>query len=139
MLQALFPSEVEGYKGGKLESSSVMGFTTIERLYQKGDPVSIKASLLGSSGGQGQNPLGGLAAMGQMAAMMGGAQPGTDTFRMDGRTAILEKQDDSAELTVFLDGGAMLKFEQSGSANGDELKKFASAFKISEIEKTLKG
>jgi hypothetical protein len=76
--------------------------------------------------------------MGQMAAMMGG-QAGTDSFRMDGRTAMLEKRDDSAELTVFLDGGSMLKFEQQDSNDGEALKKFANSFKIADIEKHLKG
>jgi hypothetical protein len=138
VLTGLFPSEIDGYKGGELESTNVLGFTNIERTYQKGESNSIKVSLLGSSKGQAQNPLGGLAAMGQMAAMMGG-QAGTDSFRMDGRTAMLEKRDDSAELTVFLDGGSMLKFEQQDSNDGDALKKFANSFKIADIEKHLKG
>lgn len=139
VLESLFPAELQGFKGGKLESNNVLGFTTIERLYEKGEAVSIKASLLGSGQGQGQNPLGGLAALGQMAAMMGGGQPGTASFRLDGRTAMLQKQEDSAELTVFLDAGAMLKFELNGSADGELLKKFATGFKLAEIEKQLKG
>jgi hypothetical protein len=137
-LSSLFPAEVDGYKGGELESTNVLGFSNIERTYQKGESNSIKVSLLGSSKGQPQNPLGGLAAMGQMAAMMGG-QSGTDSFRMDGRTAMLEKRDSSAELTVFLDGGSMIKFEQNDSADSEALKKFANSFKIAEIEKQLKG
>jgi hypothetical protein len=76
--------------------------------------------------------------MGQMAAMMGG-QAGMDSFRMDGRTATLEKQDDAATLTVFLDGGSMMKFEMNGSSDAGGLKKFANNFKIADIEKHLKG
>jgi hypothetical protein len=132
-----FPDEVEGYKGGKVENANVFGITNIERNYRKSDNDSIKVSLLGGSKGQ-QNPLGGLAAMGQMAAMMGG-QNGMDSFRMDGRTAMLEKQDDSATLTIFLDGGTMMKFEKNGSNDGESLKKFANGFKIADIEKHLKG
>jgi hypothetical protein len=139
VLESLFPAEIQGFKGAKLESTNMLGFTTIERSYEKGETLSIKASLLGSGQGQGQNPLGGLAALGQMAAMMGGGQPGTDSFRLDGRTAMLQKQEDSAELTVFLEAGAMLKFELNGSADGELLKKFASGFKLAEIEKQLKG
>jgi hypothetical protein len=131
-----FPDEVDGFKGGKVENANVFGITNIERTYSKSED-SIKVSLLGSSKGQ-QNPLGGLAAMGQMAAMMGG-QPGMDSFRMDGRTAMLEQQDDSVTLTIFLDGSSMMKFEMSGSNNGENLKKFASNFKIADIEKHLKG
>jgi hypothetical protein len=52
---------------------------------------------------------------------------------------MLEKEDGSASLTVFLDGGAMLKFEMNGSNNADELKKFAGGFKVGDIEKHLKG
>ncbi|MFO0416873.1 MAG: hypothetical protein ACK5Y6_06245 [Pseudomonadota bacterium] len=42
-------------------------------------------------------------------------------------------------MTVFLDGGSMLKFEQQDSNDGDALKKFANSFKIADIEKHLKG
>jgi len=136
--QSFFPNEVDGYRGGKIENANVFGITNVERSYEKGEE-SIKVSLMGSSKGAGQNPLGGLAAMGQMAAMMGGSQPGTDSFRIDGRTALLEKEDNSASLTVFLDGGSMMKFEMSGSSNGDALKKFVNGFKIADIEKHLKG
>jgi hypothetical protein len=137
--QSFFPNEIEGFKGGKIENTSVFGFMNVERSYEKGESESIKVALMGSSKGQGQNPLGGLAAMGQMAAMMAGTQPGVDSFRLDGRTAMLEKEDESASLTVFLDGGSMLKFEVNGSNNADTLKKFASAFTIADIEKHLKG
>jgi hypothetical protein len=137
--QSFFPNEVEGFKGGEIENTSVFGFMNVERSYEKGESESIKVSLVGSSKGQGQNPLGGLAAMGQMAAMMGGNQPGVDSFRMDGRTAMLEKEEGSASLTVFLDGGSMMKFEMNGSNNPETLKKFASGFKIADIEKHLKG
>lgn len=137
--QSFFPNEVEGFKGGEIENTSVFGFMNVERSYEKGESESIKVSLVGSSKGQGQNPLGGLAAMGQMAAMMGGNQPGVDSFRMDGRTAMLEKEEGSASLTIFLDGGSMMKFEMNGSNNPEALKKFASGFKIADIEKHLKG
>ena len=135
--QSFFPAEYEGYKGGKIESANVFGMSNVERTYSKGSQ-SIKVSLLGGSKGQGQNPLGGLAAFGQMAAMMGG-QPGVESFRMDGRTANLETQDDSVNLTVFLDGGSMLKFEMSNSNDAGALKKFAQGFKIGDIEKHIKG
>jgi len=127
------------FKGGKIENTIVFGLINVERSYEKGESESIKVALMGSSKGQGQNPLGGLAAMGQMAAMMGGNQPDVDSFRLDGRTAMLEKEDESASLTVFLDGGSMLKFEMNGSNNADTLKKFASGFKIADIEEHLKG
>lgn len=134
---SFFPNEVAGYKGGKVENTNILGITNIERTYSKGDSESIKVSLIGGSKGQ-QNPLGGLAAMGQMAAMMGG-QTGMNSFRMDGRTATMEKQDDSASLTVFLEGGSMMKFESDGSNDEESLKKFAGSFKIADIEKHLKG
>lgn len=137
--QSFFPDTVEGFKGGKIENTSVFGMMNIERSYEKSDSETVKVSLMGSAKGQAQNPLGGLAAVGQMAAMMGGSQPGIDSFRMDGRTALLEKEEDSASLTVFLDGGSMMKFEMNGSNNPEALKKFASGFKIADIEKHLKG
>jgi hypothetical protein len=136
--QALFPAELEGYTGGKIESTNVFGISNVERTYTKSGAATIKVSLMGSSKGGGQNPLGGLAAFGQMAAMMGGAQPGVETFRIDGRTANLETKENSADLTLFLDGGSMIKFEMSKSKDGEALKKFAQGFNIAEIEKQLK-
>jgi hypothetical protein len=137
--QSFFPDTVEGYKGGKIDNNAVFGIMNVERSYSKNDSDVIKVSLVGSNKGQGQNPLSGLAAMGQMAAMMGGAQPGVDSFRLDGRTAMLETDDGSASLTVFLDGGSMMKFQMEGASDGEVLKKFASSFKLAEIEKHLKG
>jgi hypothetical protein len=130
--EGLFPNDVMGYAGGKIENSGAFGFSNIERTYTKGSET-IKVSLTESKGG-GQNPLGGLAALGQMAAMMGN-QPGVDTFRIDGRTATLESQENDSSLTVFLNGGGIIKFEQSGSNNGATLKEFAGQFKLSEFEK----
>jgi len=136
--QGFFPAEFEGYKGGKIEGANIFGINSLEREYTKSGSSPIKVSLVGGSKSQGQNPLGGFAAIGQMAAMMGN-QPGMESFRMDGRTATLEAQQDSSSLTVFLDGGSMLKFEQNGSGDGELLKKFATGFKIADIEKHLKG
>lgn len=143
-LETLLPDTLGGLTGEKATSTSMLGMSQLERNYQTaGGATSVKVSLLGGSKGAGAagglGGLGGLAAMGQMAAMMGGNQPGTETFRVDGRTATLETASGSPSLTIFLEGGTMLKLEASGDAKADLLKKMAGEIKIAELESYLKG
>ena len=85
--------------------------------------------------------LGGLAALGQMAAMMGGGTPGSDTFRIGGRTATLQATpgSSSSDLTIFLDSGSMLKIESYDGVSGDVLKQMAENLKINDLDNYLKG
>lgn len=137
-LQTFFPDELSGFKGSKVESNAALGFTSIERGYRNGNQ-SVKVSLTGGSGSS-QGGFGNLAALGQMAALMGN-QGGMDTFRISGRTATLEKNESgqSADLTVFLDSGSILKLEGSNGASAETLKQMAEALKLDELEKYLKG
>ena len=137
-LQSFFPDEIAGFKGGKVEANAALGFTSIERDYSNGKQ-GIKISLTGGNAA-GQGGFGNLAALGQMAALMGN-QGGTETFRISGRTATLESRDNSegADLTVFLDSGSIIKLEGSNGANGETLKKIAEALNIDGIEKYQKG
>ncbi|WKZ56871.1 MAG: hypothetical protein QY326_09070 [Bdellovibrionota bacterium] len=138
-LHDFFPDELNGYRGEKIESSAALGFTNIERTYRKGSS-EVKISLVGGSGGGPADGLGGLAALGKMAAMMGG-QPGMDTMRIQGRTATLTEGDMDAgsDLTVFLDSGSMLKIEALAGASSSNLKEFADALKINDLDTYLRG
>ena len=136
-LQSYFPNQLGDFSGGKFEANSALGFTNIERSYSKAD-ATIRLSLVGESGG-GQG-LGGLAALGKMAAMFG-EQAGQESFRIAGRTATLTQQEgsDSAELTIFLESGSMLKLEQSSGAQGSALKTLAEKLDLAGLDGYLKG
>lgn len=130
-LQEFFPKEVAGYSRGNVESANVMGMSNTEASYKK-DSSQVKVSLTGGTAG---GALAGLAGLGQMAAMFGG-QPGVDSFRINGRTAQLNEQGASSDLTVFLESGSLLKFE-GGSAS--DLRALAEGFGIEKLDGYLKG
>jgi hypothetical protein len=130
-LEAFLPNDLSGFKGGKVEQNSALGMTNMERTYTKGSET-VTVSVTGGGAG---SPLGGLAGLGRMAMAFGG-QPGMDSFRISGRTANLNEQGDSSDLTIFLDSGSMLNIK---GANGDTLKKLAEAMPIDAMDKYLKG
>lgn len=141
-LQGFLPDTLSGLAGGKIESTSALGFTNLERTYTNAaDKSTVKVSLSGGTTPGAQGGMGGLAQLGQMAAMFGGNQPGQDTFRIGGRTATLEQNEQSkhAELTVFMDSGSILKLEMNGNAKGDTLKTMAEALKLDDLDKYLRG
>jgi len=133
-IESFFPASLEGFTGGSVESTNMMGISNIERTYTHSDGKRVKVSILGGSAG------GGLGAFGQMAAMMGGAQ-GQNSFRLGGKTANLSEneQRNSAELTVGLDGGSMLKFEMNGSSDGALLRKMAQEFDVNALDNYMRG
>lgn len=130
-LQEFLPESLAGYTGGKPESSSAMGFMSTERTYSSGGS-KVKVSILGGSSAV----TSGLAGLGAMAAAFGAMDPTVETLRIDGRTATLRK-DNIPELTVTLDGGAMIKLE--GLKGESDLKAIAEALNLEELEKYLKG
>jgi len=141
-LKSFFPDQLAGFTGGKLETNSALGFTAVERSYTKpGDAAKLKVSLTGGGGGAGAGALGGLAAFGKMAAMMGAQENGSETVRISGRTAQMTTDDSrkSAELTVFLDSGSILKFEMDNSADSGTLRQLAEAININGLDGYLKG
>lgn len=130
-IEDFFPDEVLGYTGSEFKPNSAMGISNLERSYTKAGST-IGLSLTGSSANGG--PLGGLAGFGKMAAMMG-AQQGVNSFRIAGRTAVLNEQG-KPELSVFLDSGSVL---QLSGATGDELKKVAEALDVEKLDDYLRG
>lgn len=137
-LQSFFPDQLGEYKGAPAEVNGALGFTNVERRYSSGSS-SVTVSLIGQSGGS-AGGLGGLAALGKMAAMFG-QQAGQDSFRISGRTAMLNKTpgSSSADLTVFLDSGSMLKLEDANKGDTAVLRSLAEKLDIEGLEKYLKG
>lgn len=138
-IQSFFPDSLAGFTGGKIEANSALGFSNLEREYTKGE-LAVRVSLTG--GGEGlAGGFGNLAAFGKMAAMAEGGGSGRDTLRIGGRTAVLNQDNEgnSADLTVFLDSGSILKFESSSGAKGDTLKSMAEAIKVADLDAYLKG
>lgn len=130
-IEEFFPDELAGLKGSAFETSSAMGMTNLERQY-KGSGQDVKLSLTAAASG---GPMGGLAGIGKMAAMMGG-QPGMDSFRIEGRTATLKEKGSSAELSVFLDSGSVLALK---GKDGSVLRKMAEAVGIEKLDSYLRG
>jgi hypothetical protein len=130
----LLPATVNGFTGADVKVQSAMGFDNIERDYS-GNGKKITVSVTGGGAG---NAMGGLAGLARMGMMMGGQQPGVDSFRLDGRTANLDTTGGRAELTVFLDSGSILKVEGSG-VDAATIKSFAEGLKISNLDNYMKG
>lgn len=131
----LLPTEVNGFTGGEVKVQSAMGFDNIERDYT-GSGKKISVSVTGGGAG---GAMGGLAGLARMGMMMGGQQPGVDSFRLDGRTANLDTTGGKAELTVFLDSGSILKIEGQKGVDAATIKSFAEGLKISNLDNYMRG
>jgi hypothetical protein len=132
-LSGFLPDTLSEFTGEKSEINSAMGFTNISRNYSK-DGARVRIELQAGSGAGAGAGMGGLAALGQMAAMFG-QQPGQESMRIKGRTANL--MNEGKEMTIFLDGGSMLSIKnETGSA---ELRPLAEALDLDAIENFMKG
>ena len=138
-LKDFLPEELAGAKGHKFKTASALGMNSLERKYTMDGTKSVKVMLTGGSGAGANNPMGGLAGLGKMAAMMQGNTGEAETFRISGRTASLATTRNNPELTVFLDSGSILKLEGQNGADADTLKKMAEAVKIDDLDNYLKG
>ncbi|MDZ4784467.1 MAG: hypothetical protein SGJ02_00155 [bacterium] len=135
-LTSLLPDTLEGYTGEKAETNNALGMMNVERKYKGPGDAKVTISVLGGGpGGAAQGLGGGLAAIGQMAAMFG-QQQGQDVFRIKGMTASLSTDSGNPELTVFLTGGSMLKLAGEDS---DTLKKMAEAIDVAKITTYMNG
>jgi hypothetical protein len=133
-LKTFLPDELSGFKGGETKTSNALGFSNTERTYTK-DGDTVKISLIGGSSGAGGMGAG-IAQLGQMAAMFGGQGNGIETVRIQGRTATLNEQPgNKPDLSIFLQGGTILKIEaEKGKVTGENLKELAGAMKLDDLE-----
>ncbi len=127
------PETLAGYTGGKVSTSSALGMNQVSKTYKNGANVADIEINSGSAGGASAG-MGGLAALGQMAAMFG-QQPGQSTLRIKGRTANL--QEENGQMTLFLDGGTMINIKKSSGTV--DFKAIAEALDFDAIEKFMKG
>ena len=130
----LLPASINGFTGGETQIQSALGFNNIEKSYT-GNGKTIKVSV---TGGGADSGMGGLAGLARMGMMMGGQQPGMDSFRLDGRTANLDSSGGSPELTVFLDSGSIVKIEGQG-VDAATLKSFGEGLKLSNLDNYMRG
>ena len=133
-VENFFPDSIAGFMGEKIQNSTALGFTNIEREYVKGGS-RVKISL---TGGGNQAGFGGLAALGKMAAMMGGTT-GQEAIRISGRTAMLNESSGSPELSVYLDSGSILMISSVSKATSADLRSIADGINIEELDKYLRG
>jgi hypothetical protein len=132
-LSSFLPDTLGEFSGQKVEINSAMGFTNIGRSYTKGQDSARIEIQGGSASGSGAG-LGGLAALGQMAAMFG-QQPGQQSMRIKGRTANL--QEENGEMSLFLDGGSMITIRKDRGTV--DLKSMAEQLDLDAIEAFMKG
>ena len=133
-LDSVFPEALGDFKATKGTSQSAMGFLTFEKKYRKdGERKGIDLSYVGGGAG---GMASGFAAFGRMAAAMGGNQPGTDSFRLKGRTASVSDKGRNSELSIFLEGGGILKLEAEKET---DLKALAESLELDKIESYISG
>jgi hypothetical protein len=132
-LSSFLPDTLGEFSAQKVEINSAMGFTNIGRSYTKGQDSARIEIQGGSASGSGAG-LGGLAALGQMAAMFG-QQPGQKSMRIKGRTANL--QEENGEMSLFLDGGSMITIRKDRGTI--DLKSMAEQLDLDAIEAFMKG
>lgn len=141
-IQTLLPQKIGDLAGEPAKAQGALGFHTIERNYGAAGQ-GIKLTISGGGLGGATAGMGSLAALGQMAAAMGGENLNTETFRLAGATANIESKPEnkSAELTVFLQSGSILQLEQDGSADAAALKTKAQSIEaqIQALDNYLRG
>jgi len=126
---AYFKDEINGYKGGKLESQSMMGLSTVGRPYNKGSN-SIQVSLTGGASSGANSAFAALASFGMQAAT-------GKRLRIQRRSAVLNNDSGTLSLVVTLKSGGVLTFE-SNDLSEDELVAFAKAFPIADLDDSRK-
>jgi hypothetical protein len=123
-----FKADVAGWKRGELQQNNALGFAMTEAPYSKGDK-SLTVSLMGSAGGA--NSLGGF--LGGLA--QAGIGAAGQRSRIQGHTAVAMSESGSNQLMITLESGGSLNIASS-DASMDEVKAFAEAFPITELDES---
>ncbi len=126
---AFFKDEIGGYIGGKLESNQAMGFTVIERRYNK-ESISISVTLSGGASGAANNAFAAIAAFGMQAAQ-------GKKVRIQRRTAIVNDENGSVQVVITLKSGGMLTFDSS-ELSKDDVIGFAKIFPVADLDDSRK-
>lgn len=120
-----FKDTILGYVGGQIESQNMMGFSSTQREYQKGDAfINVTLNGMASSGG-----MDALSALAQLGMNAGGGKK----VRIQKRTAVVIDQDGQVEIMISMKKGGTLAFE-SNSVSAEEVQKFAEAFPVEALD-----
>ena len=132
-INSYFPDNLAGLQGNEPKSQSVLGFTNMSRSYS-GDGKNVNVALTG-----GASAAGGLAALAQMASLLG-TQQDAETYRLAGRTATLViDPDGKTSISVSLKSGSLLSFESNDLSEGGKLKEIAREFPVAGLDNYLAG
>lgn len=123
---SLFPDQIAGFIGGEIQNQKAMGFSMIERNYNKdGQTITV-----GLNKGSGQG-MGGFAAIAQMGMMGAGKK-----LRIQRRMVTDMTEGSSVQFMLSLKSGGMLRFESSNTDHATVLD-FAQQFPIAELDESL--
>ena len=126
---AVFPDSVNGYEGGEITNSSVLGMVILGRDY-KNDAREISIELT-----TGEVP--GLGSLGQLMNAFSAAGLGdVNKFRIQRRTVIDSSTNQSANLSVQLKSGGIMKVE-STSVSAEDVIEFLKAFPIADLDDAI--
>jgi hypothetical protein len=120
-----FLDDIDGYKGGTLDNQNAMGFSLINRSYQKGSKridVSLNAGTSGAA-------LQAFSAIAQLGTQFGNGKK----IRIQKRSALATDDSETKSVTVTLRSGGMLHFE-SNSVDIDGLIAFAKEFPVAKLD-----
>lgn len=124
-ISQFFKDSILGYRGGELESQSLLGFSTTQREYQKNDK-SINVTLSGSVS---VNGIDAFSALSQLGMSSGAGKK----LRIQKRSAVIISEDSHVQILLTMKKGGTLVFE-SNSASVDDVQEFAEAFPIEELD-----
>lgn len=129
VLSALFKDDIAGFIGGEIAHQQALGFTSLERDYQK-DELKVNISLAsGAAGGL----VSALSAFSQLGLQSGQGQ----ALRIQRRSAVIMQESDKLVLQVSLRSGGLLSFS-SEQMDSEQLQAFANAFPVTELDDALK-
>ena len=126
---SFFLDEVDGYKGGKLESQQAMGFTTTGRPYHR-DGKSIEVSLSGGTSAGANSAFAALASFGMQAAQ-------GKRIRIQRRSAVVNDENGAVNVVVTLKSGGVLTFT-TRDLTKEEAVAFAKVFPIADLDDSRK-
>jgi len=134
-LQGYLPDAVVGYAASPPASQSALGILSVERVYTKGASILKLAIRAGTIGG-GQGSFGSIAQLGRMAALMG-SQSGRAAIQIGGRPAVFKDRGGKNDLMIFLESGTIVTVEGGAASTNDEMRGFAEALNLSELDRYL--
>jgi hypothetical protein len=136
-IQAFLPQTVAGFTGGNIRTGGALGVMTVDREYTKG-ALTLQLGFRGGNSGNGPGTFGNIAQLGRVVATTQ-KQPGVESVRIGAQTGIIKASGPKNTLTLFLESGSVLMVAGPVSATNEELRTFAEALDVVNLEKYLSG